>query len=51
MFSKVHKLSCNVSDVFPKVLEFSSEMSECKPLGGGRHDQRVRGVQWQGGAG
>ena len=29
------ELSSNVSDVFPKVLKLSSEMSECKPLGMG----------------
>ena len=29
------KLSSNVKDVFPMVLELSSEVSECKPLGGG----------------
>ena len=29
------KLSSNVCDVFPKVLKMSSEVSECKPLGGG----------------
>jgi len=28
----VLKLSCNVSDVFPKVLKLSSEVSECEPL-------------------
>jgi hypothetical protein len=28
----VPKLSSNVSDVFPKVLKLSSEVSECKPL-------------------
>ena len=26
------KLSSNVSDVIPKVLKLSSEVSECKPL-------------------
>ena len=45
------KLSCNVSDVFPKVLKLSSEVSECKPLhagpgsgghhGGGGHRQEL----------
>ena len=29
------RLSCNVSDAFPKVLKLSSEVSECKPLGQG----------------
>jgi hypothetical protein len=29
---KVLKLSSNGSDVFPKVLMLSSEVSECKPL-------------------
>jgi hypothetical protein len=28
----VLKLSSNVSDVFPKFLKLSSEVSECKPL-------------------
>jgi hypothetical protein len=28
----VLKFSSNVSDVFPKVLKLSSEVSECKPL-------------------
>jgi len=32
---KVLKLSCSVSEVFPKVLKLSSEVSVCKPLGGG----------------
>ena len=31
----VLKLSFTVSDVFPKVLQLSSEVSECKPLGAG----------------
>jgi len=30
------KLSSNVSDVFPKVLKLSCEVSECKPLTVGR---------------
>ena len=29
-------LSSNVSDVFTKILKLSSEVSECKPLAGGR---------------
>ena len=32
---KVHKLISHVSNVFPKVLELSSEVSECKPLAAG----------------
>jgi hypothetical protein len=28
----VLKLSSNVSDVFPKILKLSFEVSECKPL-------------------
>jgi len=30
------KMSSKVSDVFPGVLKLSSEVSECKPLQGGR---------------
>jgi hypothetical protein len=33
---KVLKLSSNVIDAFPKVLKLRSEVSECKPLHGGR---------------
>jgi len=32
------KLSSNVSDVFPKVLKLSCEVSECKPLHVGDDD-------------
>ena len=40
------KLSSNVSDVFPKVLKLSSEVSECKPLAGGGCSYEYRPAEW-----
>jgi len=40
----VLKLSSDVSNVFPKVLKLSSEVSECKPLPGCRF--RIRPCRW-----
>jgi hypothetical protein len=41
---RVLKLRSNVSDVFPEVLNLSSEVSECKPLRGGRRAAARGGV-------
>ena len=42
------KLSSHVSDVFPKVLKLSSEVSECKPLAGGGARPHLRPAVAQG---
>jgi hypothetical protein len=51
----VLKLSSTVSDVFPKVLKLSPEVSECKPLHEGQRRRGRRGrvlgrrqcIDWQ----